>query len=336
MAQSKTAVKIVFGAMTLGKEGAEQARVHDLKDCAQILDVFQKYGHNEIDTALVYGGGSSEKYLGELDWQKRGLIMDTKFSPRAKLGDEAGTLMNHSPEHLRVALKRSLESLKTDKIDMWYLHAPDRTTPYEVTMKEVNELYKQGYFNRFGISNYAAWEVAQICEICDKNGWIKPVAYQGVYNALHRLVEPELFPCLRKYNISFYEFNPLAGGYLTDRYHRDQQEHEAGSRFDPNRNQGANYRRRYWQDEYFDALDILRPVAKKHGLSEAECALRWISHHSLLSREHGDAIIIGASSAKQLEENLVNFEKGPLPEEVVKAFDEGWAKVKGVCRPYFH
>jgi aflatoxin B1 aldehyde reductase len=77
-------------------------------------------------------------------------------------------------------------------------------------------------------------------------------------------------------------------------------------------------------------------VAKKHGLSEAECALRWITNHSLLRREFGDAIIIGASSANQLEENLANFEKGPLPDEIVKAFDEGWARVRGVSTPYFH
>jgi len=197
-------------------------------------------------------------------------------------------------------------------------------------------LTQTGKFNRFGISNYAAWEVVEICQIADRNGWIKPVAYQGVYNALHRAVEPELFPALRKYGIAFYEFNPLAGGYLTDRYHRDQDQHEVGSRFDPNRNQGQNYRRRYWNDAYFDALDILRPVVKKHGMSEAEAALRWISHHSLLKREFGDAIIIGASSAKQLDENLTNLEKGPLPEEVVQAFDQGWARVKGSCASYFH
>jgi hypothetical protein len=117
-----------------------------LKDCAEILDVFQKFGHNEVDTALVYGGGSSEQYLGQLDWQKRGIIMDTKFSPRAKRGDDSGTTLTHSPEDLRIALKRSLESLKTDKVDMWYLHAPDRSVPYEVTMEEVNNLYKQGKF----------------------------------------------------------------------------------------------------------------------------------------------------------------------------------------------
>jgi aflatoxin B1 aldehyde reductase len=312
--------------------------VHSLEDCAAILDVFQKYGHNEVDTAIVYGAGSSEQYLGQLHWQDRGLVMDTKFSPRAPLGLAPGESSTHRPEHLRLALKRSLASLQTDKVDMWYLHAPDRSTPYEDTLREVNNLYKEGYFKRFGISNYMAWEVAQMVEICDKNGWIKPTAYQGVYNALHRGVETELFPCLRHYGISFYEFNPLAGGYLTDRYHRDMMEgdHEEGSRFDPKRQQGRSYRQRYWNDEYFDALDILRPVAKKHGLSEAECALRWIANHSQLKKEHGDAIIIGASSAKQLEENLANLEKGPLPEEVLKAFDDGWARVKGVCANYFH
>ena len=77
-------------------------------------------------------------------------------------------------------------------------------------------------------------------------------------------------------------------------------------------------------------------MAKKHGLSEAECALRWMTNHSLLKREFGDTIIIGASSAAQLEENLVNLEKGPLPEEILKALDEGWDKVRGVCAKYFH
>ncbi|TAQ83890.1 hypothetical protein B7494_g7787 [Chlorociboria aeruginascens] len=336
----KTSLDIIFGAMTFGTEGAEQARVHTLEECGSILDVFQKHGHSEVDTAIVYGGGSSERYLGQLHWQERGLIMDTKFSPRANLGLGPDVQTVHSPEHLRLALQKSLESLKTDKIDMWYLHAPDRSTPYEVTLREVNHLHQEGYFRRFGISNYMAWEVAQMCEICDKNGWIKPVVYQGVYNALHRGVESELFPCLKKYGISFYAFNPLGGGLLTSRYTKAMLDSEAaiepGSRFDPERNQGQNYRKRYWNEKYFDALDLLRAAAKKQGLSEAECALRWMTHHSQLKREQGDAIIIGASSAVQLEENLVNLEKGPLPDEVIEALDKGWLTVKGVCANYFH
>ena len=245
--------------------GAEQARNHSLEECASILDVFQEHGHSEIDTAIVYGGGSSEQYLGQLHWQDRGLIMDTKFSPRTNLNLGPDIKITHSPEHLRLALQKSLESLKANKVDMWYLHAPDRSTPYETTLREVNNLHNEGFFRRFGISNYAAWEVAQICEICETNRWIKPVVYQGVYNALHRGVEPELFLCLRKYGIAFYAFNPLAGGFLTSRYTREMVDTqvgvEEGSRFDPKRKQGQNYRNRYWNENYFDALDILRPVS---------------------------------------------------------------------------
>ena len=169
-------------------------------------------------------------------------------------------------------------------------------------MRAVNDLYKEGHFTRLGLSNYQAWEVAQICELCKSNNWILPSVYQGVYNALHRSIEPELMPCLRHYGIAFFNYNPLAGGYLTSRYHREDQdaEIEKGSRFDPEKWQGKSYRARYWHDAYFDALEILRPVAKKHGLTEAECALRWMTQHSLLKREHGDAVIIGASSVKHL------------------------------------
>lgn len=299
--------------------------------------MFQAHGHNEIDSARVYGGGSSEEYLGQLQWQQRGIVMDTKLSPRRPLQPGPSTrTYTHRKEDLEPALLESLNALQTGNVDMWYLHAPDHETPYAETLEAVNELYKQGYFKRFGISNYAAWEVAQICELCDRHGWKKPDVYQGVYNALHRAVEPELFPCLRHYGIAFYEFNPVAGGMLTDRYQRDTSQHEEGSRFDPNRSQGANYRGRYWNDAYFDALDVIRPVAKKLGMTTAEAAVRWVSHHSLMKKEHGDAVIIGASSAAQLEENLTNLEQGPLPDEMLKAFDEGWAIVKGICRPYFH
>ncbi|KAF9500382.1 hypothetical protein BDN71DRAFT_1440416 [Pleurotus eryngii] len=95
-------------------------------------------------------------------------------------------------------------------LEMWYLHAPDRSVPYGVTMKAVDELYKVGHFKRFGIGNYAAWEVTEIVGICKANGYILPTIYQGIYNlnAIHHSVEPELFPCLRNFGISFYGFNP--------------------------------------------------------------------------------------------------------------------------------
>jgi aflatoxin B1 aldehyde reductase len=91
--------------------------VHDLVEAGKILDTFTKYGHKEIDTARTYGGGSSEEYLGKLDWQSRGIVMDTKFSPRQSQ-DASGIVMNHSPEGLREAWRRSSAALKTDKVDV--------------------------------------------------------------------------------------------------------------------------------------------------------------------------------------------------------------------------
>jgi aflatoxin B1 aldehyde reductase len=162
--QEKSAVKVVFGAMSFGREGTEQARVHSLDDCSAILDIFQAPCHNKIDTARFYGEGSPESFLGDLDWQKRGIVTDTKYYPTAgrqmskSSAPEDG--WRHTPEYLRQNLMDSLKALKTDKVDMFYLHGPDRATPYEVTLKAVNDLYKEGYFRRSAISNYMAWEVA--------------------------------------------------------------------------------------------------------------------------------------------------------------------------------
>lgn len=102
--------------------GAEQARVHSLADCATILDIFRSHGHREIDTARFYGEGSSEGFLGELDWRKRGLVMDTKYYPTAgrnmSKSDEPEGGWRHTPEHLRQNLMASLKALKADKVDM--------------------------------------------------------------------------------------------------------------------------------------------------------------------------------------------------------------------------
>lgn len=191
-------------------------------------------------------------------------------------------------------MRLSLKALNAKKVDMWYLHGPDRTTPYIDTLREVNKLHQEGCFDKFAISNYMAWEVAQICEICEAHGWIKPTVYQGIYNALHRTVEAELFPCLRHYGMGYYAYNPLGGGFFTGAFTRET-EVEKGSRFDPEKWQGKMYRAKYFKDEYFEALDIVKPAAGKHGLTMAEVALRWMTHHSQLGTKYPDGILIGAS-----------------------------------------
>ncbi|RPD64666.1 Aldo/keto reductase [Lentinus tigrinus ALCF2SS1-7] len=336
--KQKSALNVVMGTMTFGEEGKEGARVCNLKDIEAILDIFQAHGYSEIDTARVYGQGTTEEYLGKIGWKQRGLVMETKLYPMSdSRGIERGVpRITHSPEDLRKHLDLSLKALQTDCLDMWYLHGPDRTTPYEVTLKAVNDLYKEGKFKRFGISNYMAWEVVEMVGICKANGYIQPTVYQGIYNAIQRKVEPDLFACLRKFGISFYGFNPLGGGFFTGRYHSLKDEVEPGSRFDPNRFIGQAYRSRYWNEPHFNALTKIEAVAEKHNLTLAEIALRWVSHHSLMKREFGDAVIIGASSTKHIEQNLIDLEKGPLPEEVLKVLDEAWLSVMPYAKEYFH
>lgn len=117
---SRSAVPIVFGAMTIGN-GAEQSRVSDIREAAKIIDIFQSHGHKEIDTSRFYGSGTSEEYLAKIGWQERGLVMDTKLYPTVGRG-LPGEQITHRPEDLRKHLQLSLNALNTKKVDMWYLH----------------------------------------------------------------------------------------------------------------------------------------------------------------------------------------------------------------------
>jgi aflatoxin B1 aldehyde reductase len=89
----------------------------------------------------------------------------------------------HSPSSLREAVDASLKELQTDSVDTFYLHAADRSTPFADSLKEVNEMYKEGKFRQFGISNYTSFEVAEIVMTCHANGWVRPTIYQAIYNA---------------------------------------------------------------------------------------------------------------------------------------------------------
>ncbi|KAI1347137.1 Aldo/keto reductase [Xylaria sp. FL0043] len=317
-------MKVVCGTMSFGAPNTRGSpHINSVEQAKQVLEVFQRHGHDELDSARSYGNGTSEELLGDVKWQDRGLKMDTKLYPTAGHPLEQGRGYTHTPEDVRRGLLDSLKALKADKIEMFYLHGPDRKHSYEDTLRAVDELYREGYFNRFGVSNYMAWEVAQMCEICERHGWIKPTAYEGHYHALQRRVEDELFPCLRHYGISFYVYSPLASGFLTGRYERGQ----------PITNFHLQY---MWNESYFDALDIIKSVAKKLGLTVAEMALRWLVHHSALRRELGDAIILGAGSLGNLESNLTDLEKGPLPEEAVKALDDAWLVCKAHAGKYWY
>lgn len=296
----------------------------------KILDAFQAQGYNEIDTARVYVNGKQEAFTAAANWKDRGLTIATKCYP-SKPG-------MHTKDEITASLTKSLEELKTDCVDIFYLHAPDRSVPFKETLEAVNEMHKAGKFVQLGLSNYTAFEVAEIVMTCKANGYVRPTIYQGMYNAITRSIETELFVACRRYGLDIVIYNPLAGGLFSGKY-KTKDDRLGEGRFDDSSGPvAARYRERYFRDSFFDSLALIEPVVEKNGLTMLETALRWCVHHSKLNVKDGgnDGIIIGVSSLAQLEGNLKDVNKGPLPEEVVKVLNEAWLLCKATTPNYWH
>lgn len=141
----------------------------------------------------------------------------------------------------------------------------------------------------------------------------------------------------RRYGLDIVIYNPLAGGLFSGKIKSKNDVPEEGRFGKVAKGMGERYRERYFHDPFFQALDLIEPVVKKNGLTMVETALRWCVHHSKLKIKDGnDGIIIGASSLQQLESNLADFEKGPLPEEVLNVLDEAWLLTKATTPNYWH
>ncbi len=210
------------------------------------------------------------------------------------------------------------------KVDIFYLHSPDKETPLEETLEAVNEVYKTGVFKRFGLSNFSPEDVEKAHEIATSKGYVVPSVYQGNYSPVARKQEDQLFPTLRKLGLAFYAYSPLAGGFLTK---TAQQVKDGAGRFSEEA-LGGMYRQMYMRPSYLEALAKWEKIAADEGCSRAELAYRWVAYHSPLSNKYGDAIIVGASSVEQLEQTLTGLERGPLSAQAVKGVEAVWDDVK--------
>ncbi|RDW63547.1 hypothetical protein BP6252_11092 [Coleophoma cylindrospora] len=319
--------RVILGLMTFGLDPSKGARITSLATYNTFLDRFQSAGYNEVDTARSYIGGAQEAFTREAQWKERGLKLATKSYPKV-----AGT---HKPEALTAEFETSLRELGTDCVDIFYLHAADRSVPFAETLEAVDKLHKAGKFVQLGLSNYTAFELAEIVMTCKYNNWVRPTIFQGMYNALTRSLEHELIPACRRYGLEVVVYNPLAGGILTGKYKPTDVPSE-GRFSNVNQLLGASYRKRYFRDSMFEALSIVEPVAKEHGLTLVEIGLRWLVHHSALNVINGtDGIVIGVSNMEQLDQNLQGCEKGPLPEDVVNALDQAWLVAKAETPNYW-
>lgn len=309
-------VKLVLGTMTFGESVFRP-------DTDTFIDTFLDAGYMELDTAYVYNDGVCERMLGEiLPELNRPYRIATKVNPRitGKLDADAAYLQ----------LNESLARLNLAAVDTVYLHFPDPGTPVESVLTAMADLHEQGKFKELGLSNFPAWMVADVWHICDRHGWVKPTVFEGIYNPLTRKAETELNACLDRFGMRFYAYNPLAGGLLTGRYERFEDAPSDG-RF----THRPNYRGRYWKKSYFDAVDVVKTAAEKHGITVIDATYRWLAFHSMLNGERGDAIIIGASKLSHLKQNMDTIRAGSLPQDVLQAFDTAWGITKGDSPAYF-
>lgn len=317
-------MEIILGTMTFGNQTSQSEARDQIK-------LFLSQSHRRIDTARMYCHGLTEDILGEISHDPTLGIVD-KIEFASKVNAFQGYNESLSSDSVKSQSDDILRALRVSSTEIFYLHAPDIHTPIEETLSTVQELYIQGRFKLFGLSNYAAWEVVYIHSYCSTRGWVIPSVYQGMYNAITRDVERELFPALRKLGMSFFCYNPLCGGLLTGKHSPDDPLSSKGTRFDET---NILYRSRYWKEQYFRAIESLDMICVGQGESLRDCSLRWLIHHSSLSAAAGDGVIIGASSTTHLQANLASCEKGPLPLALVEAFDQAWAVTFPVCQKYF-
>ena len=309
--------KFILGTMTFGPQVKED-------EAKQMVRLFLDAGYRELDTAYGYNNGVTEEILGRI--MNEFSIAD--YSLAAKVNPIITGRLDAAS--INMQFSESLSRLSRDSVDILYLHYPDPGTPVENTLKACSELYGQGKFKEFGLSNFPAWMVVDVWHICNNNGWPLPKVYQGLYNGLSRKAESELFPALKKLGMRFYAYNPLAGGILTGKY-KDYTENPSLGRFTIK----PSYRDRYWKKSFFDAMNILASTCRNEEITLVEAAYRWLIYHSEMDNQNGDGIIVGASSLRQLEQNLNAPEKGPLPSSIIEAFDNAWEETRAESPEYY-
>lgn len=307
---------IALGAMTFGGQTSAG-------DADRMLGMFLDDGHSWVDTAFIYTGGKSERIVGRLlkGKRRREVFLATKAYPD-KLGK--GKPRGLTPGSVRGQLETSLKRLGTDCVDLFYLHAPDNKTPLEVTLATCEELRREGKVRHLGLSNYAAWQVAECVGICRRNDWREPIVYQGMYNAITRDIERECITACRHFGLKFIAYNPLAGGLLTGKYASLDKTPVKG------RFSNQHYRDRFWNRHYFDAVAMIGKICRRKRIAPAEVAVRWVLRNSL-----ADSLLLGASKVGHLKENLAACRKGKLPPEICKVLDEAWEIARPVCQRYF-
>jgi aryl-alcohol dehydrogenase-like predicted oxidoreductase len=276
--------KLWLGAMMFGDQT-------DAAEAARIVAAARDAGINGIDTADAYAGGESERIVGQLIGGDRARwILATKLAnPTSPEPNDRGL----SRRHMIRALEASLQRLGTDWVDILYLHRDDESTPMEETVAAMAHLLASGKVHYFGVSNFRAWRVARMVEMCRAAGVPAPIVCQPPYNAMTRAIETELLPCCAHYGVGVVAYSPLARGVLTGKYAPGAPP-PAGSR-------AARNDARILQTEFrAESLELAQRVlehARSRGRTPLEFALGWVWNNALV---HG--VIGGPKTLAQWQE----------------------------------
>lgn len=270
--------EVCLGTMTFGNE-ANEAISHKLMDIA--FDA----GVNFFDTADIYNKGDSESIIGSWMGEKRNeLILATKthYPTGTGLNDKGS-----SRRHIMLGVEASLQRLKTDYVDILYLHHWDDKVDLEITLSTLNDLVTQGKVLHIAVSNFAAWQCAKALQVAKRHGWAPITGIQPMYNLVKRVAEIEILPMAREERIAVCPYSPMGAGLLTGKYHRKE-----SGRISQNR----MYQERYKNPEYMETAGEFVEYAENHGHHPASLAVKWAASHPVVT-----STIVGCWNPAQLE-----------------------------------
>jgi len=293
---------LCLGAMTFGNDwgwGSDEAT------SGRIIDAYLERGGNFIDTANMYTKGHSEAIIGDhlgKDRAKRDrVVIATKFMGNLYPGDPNGG--GAGRKAVIQQCEQSLRRLKTDYIDLYWMHFLDPFTPIDETMRTLDELVRAGKVRYLGFSDTPAWKCVQAQYEAIFRSWTPLVALQIEYSLLERTVEGDLMPMAREMGMGVTPWSPLKGGVLTGKYTRAN-----AGKVEPGR---GDWVKKNLTDKAYAVLDVLASVAAEAGATPARVALAW-----LRGRAGVASTIFGARTMEQLDDNLASMEVTLTPEQV--------------------
>jgi len=292
--------QVFLGAMTFGEQGGVGA---PHAECRRMVDAYADAGGNVIDTAINYRGGASETIVGELTEGRRDrFVLSTKYTVTRDASDPNGG-GNHR-KNLVLSLETSLRRLRTDYIDLYWVHIWDARTPIEETLRALDDVVRAGKVLYVGMSDAPAWIVSRANTLAEWRGWTGFAAVQVPYSLLQRDIESELLPMAEAYGLTIAAWSPLAGGILSGKFSRPG---------------GVDARTRIAQDsltEHDHAVALaVQEVANQTGASPSQVAIAWT-----MARSRAVHPILGARQLDQLVDNLGAIDV-PLSAEQVEQLE---------------